>query len=144
MASSGGGSSRPPNQATPSGTITPFGSATPWEPDYNNVLPSSGWATVPGVEGTMNGNASATAARAAAAPSPAAASPWSNADAFAQQLMDWRKGAMANPLYAMQHAPTAQGPTQQLMLSLASGGARDRLAQLMPAYNAYGAGGMRR
>lgn len=93
MGSSGGGSSRPPNQATPSGMITDYGSATPWAPSYNSVLPDSGWATVEGTEGANAANA----ARAAAAPPPPPA--------------DSGMGGFGNSGYARQLLASMMNPT---------------------------------
>jgi hypothetical protein len=145
VSSGGGGGGKPPTQPTPSGQITGYGAATPADPQFNSVLSNGmGWADVAEIDAASDRNVTAALqARAAAPPASAAASPMGNMDAFAQQLLDYRKQMQFNPLYAMQHAPAAQGPAQQLMLSMASGDPRSQLASMMGRYNSYGPGGMR-
>jgi hypothetical protein len=136
--SGGGGSSRPPNQPTPSGPIADFGASTDFNPGFTNVL-SAGWATPESIDaGLAAGPQYRTPPPPPPMPGGGPGGGMAGMDAFAQQVMDWRKGAMTNPLYAMQHAPTAQGPAQQLMLSAAQSDPRSRLASLMGAYNARG------
>lgn len=133
MGSSGGGTAKAPNQATPSGTITPFGGSTPFSPSYNSVLTNGmGWADVGEIDAANDANATATAQRAqqaAAAPQAAAANPLTSADAFAQQLLDYQKQqqfgrmmmgfgpqGMVQGIQAMRApAPQPQGAMQQLM-----------------------------
>jgi hypothetical protein len=137
MGSSPSGNYQPGSSPTP-GNSVPFGQASNFNPSFINVLkPNAFTSALPDDFGAQQ------AAANAPPPMPAAGAGGGgggvgNVDAFAQQLMDWRRGAMANPLYGMQHAPTAQGPAQQLMLSAAQSDPRNRLASLMGAYNARG------
>jgi len=149
--SGGGGSSRPPTQPTPSGLITDYGSATPFNPQFNSVLSNGmGWADVGEIDAANDANATAAAARAAAPPPMAAGGMggMGGMDAFAQQLLDYQKNQQMNRMmmgmgpqgmaYAMQHgglggsAPTPQGPAQQLMMQAlqqrqAGGGGTSRM-----------------
>jgi hypothetical protein len=143
MVSSGksGGSSSPPNQPTPAGNLVDYGNTSApaaWS-GAQNTLPNTGQPMTIDLLSQQWQNPSWGAPVGPAPPPPAqSGGGWGGADAFAQQLLDYRKAAMGNPLYAMQHQPTAQGPAQQLMLSMANDTARNRLAQLMPAYNIRG------
>ena len=57
MGSSGGGSSKPPNQPTPAGQITGYGSASPFAPSYNSVLSNGmGWADVDEIDAANDRN----------------------------------------------------------------------------------------
>ena len=57
MGSSGGGSSKPPNQPTPSGQITGYGSASPFNPQFNSVLSNGmGWADVDEIDAANDRN----------------------------------------------------------------------------------------
>ena len=136
MGSSGGGSSKPPNQPTPAGQITGYGSASAFNPSFNSVLSDNmGWADVDEIDSANAANAQAAAARAAAPPPPQMGGMGGMGDmnAFAQQLMDYQKNQQFNQrmmgmgpqgmAYAMSHggpfggqAPTPQGPAQQLMM----------------------------
>jgi len=63
MGSSGGGSSKPPNQPTPSGQITGYGSASPFNPQFNSVLSNGmGWADVGEIDAANDRNYTAMAA----------------------------------------------------------------------------------
>jgi hypothetical protein len=135
--SGGGGSSRSPDQPIPSGDLVEYGQSSSYNPSYTSVL-GPGWATTDSVDAGLAAGATSSASPTGSGASSSGSSGSSGMDAFAQQVMDWRKGAMTNPLYAMQHAPTAQGPAQQLMLSAAQSDPRSRLASLMGAYNARG------
>lgn len=67
MASSGGGSSKPPNDANPAGTTTGYGSSTPFSPSYNSVLSNGmGWADTGEVDAANANNATAAAQPTAA------------------------------------------------------------------------------
>lgn len=58
MGSSGGGSTREPNYATPSGT-TGYGSSSAFNPTWNSVLNGGGWATNADVDAASASNAQA-------------------------------------------------------------------------------------
>lgn len=70
MGSSGGGTARAPGQPTPSGLISSYGSSTPFNPNFVNVLPSTGWATPEGIEAATNAGLAQAAANPRPAPSP--------------------------------------------------------------------------
>jgi hypothetical protein len=141
MGSSGGGSSKPPNQPTPAGQITGYGSASPFAPSYNSVLSNGmGWADVGEIDAANDANATAAQAQAAQAAqaraqaAQASASPFGATDAFAQRLLDYNKQqkfnqgmmSMGGPFarYGIGQtfgpnalkAPVASNPTEQLMM----------------------------
>jgi len=114
--------------------ITDYGSATPWAPSYNSVLPDSGWATVEGTEGANAANTARAQQAAAARAAAPAANPLTDANAFAQKLLDYNKQqkfaqgmmSMGGPFaqYGISQmfgpnkmqAPVASNPMEQLMV----------------------------
>ncbi len=163
VSSGGGGSSRDPNYATPSGTISQYGQSSSFSPSYNNVLSNGmGWADVSEVDAANNANANANAAaqQQAASTSGSSSSGTGSTDAFAQALMDYRKKQRMSSymlgldprsagqyFQTMQEAPVASTPTEQLMASMYSGGGggggRNQLAALMGG-GGHGGGGSNR
>ena len=68
MGSSGGGSSKSPNDVNPAGQTTGYGSSTPFNPSYNSVLSNGmGWADTGEIDA-----ANATNAQAVSTAQPAA------------------------------------------------------------------------
>jgi hypothetical protein len=128
VSSGGGGSGKAPDQPTPSGTITGYGSSTPFNPSYNSVLSNGmGWADVDEVDAANAAHATATIPTTTAS---TGSSGGSNSDAFAQKLLDYQKQqrygqmmlgmgpqGMVEGFKALQtQAPVATTPTEQLML----------------------------
>lgn len=60
MGSSGGGSSKSPNDVNPAGQTTGYGSSTPFNPSYNSVLSNGmGWADTGEIDAANAANAQA-------------------------------------------------------------------------------------
>jgi hypothetical protein len=139
MVSSGksGGSSSPPNQPTPAGNLIDYGNTSPaasWS-GAQNVLPNA--ATTPMTPDLMSAAWQNPNWGAPIGPPPPVADAggggFGGMDAFAQQLLDYNKANQFNQNlmafgptrgYAISQMfgpnapkpPTAQGPTQQLLL----------------------------
>jgi hypothetical protein len=80
--SGGGGGGSPPRQPTPTGQITGFGAATPFNPNYHSVLADNmGWADVDEIDA-----ASARAAQQRAAMPPPPQAPQFDENALRQML----------------------------------------------------------
>jgi hypothetical protein len=141
----GGGNSRAPSQPIPAGASVPYGatSAPAAWPASSSVLPSTGSPmTMDLMSSAWQDPSWSTPVGPAAAP---AGGGLSDMDAFAQQLLDYNKqkqfasnlmtfgptrGYGISQMFGSNapQAPVAQGPTQQLLASLAG---RNQLASAM-------------
>jgi hypothetical protein len=112
VSSGGGGSSRDPNYATPSGTISQYGQSSSFSPSYNNVLSNGmGWADVSEVDAANNANANANAAAQQQAASTSGSTGMTEAQmrAMLAQIMNPANTAQQQAAMRIGMMPGAQG-----------------------------------
>lgn len=153
--SGGGGTPQMPNQPTPAGPITNFGSSTPFNPGFTSVLGDS-WASPASVDaGLARGPQYATPPPPPALSAAAGPAGMGNTDVFAQKLLDYKKNQQLGQ-YAMQlgpqgmaygvnamrtPAPQASSPTERLLLATLMQGGGMRGGSMGGYGGGHGGGG---